>query len=774
MLFGIIVFLSALSISAVAIYYSVAGLAAIFAAAVIPIIIMGVVLEVGKLVTAVWLHRYWYQAHRWLRGYLAVAVGILMFITSMGIFGFLSKAHIEQTAMSDEQSAQVEQLDDKLARSEAKILRWNEEINRMGSGIDYRVDRVLDKEQLALDKIFNRIETAKDKVREDITSAVEQQQSRIAQARDRKETDVKAAQQKFEDSFGGSDEYNEIVRKATELELSVASRAQREIRSLNAKQEAKFKEIDKLYAQDVKAQQNRINNLRSKANVKVDDIDSKTEELEAKIDAEQNEVDELREQKFVYEKEYRKLEAEVGPIKYIAEFIYGENADRNILEKAVRWVIIIIIFVFDPLAVLLLIASQYTFDYWRQSGGRFGWFGLPVAYAGIRNLMRKNKQLGDKEIVEVIKEVPVEVVKERIIEKPVEVEKIVQVEKIVTKEVPVDRIVEKEVIKEVPVEKIVEVEKPVEVEKIVEVEKPVEVIREVEVEKEVIKEIEVPVEVIKEVIKEVPVEIIKEVEKIVEVPVNTNDGETYGFKKEIQMDKVAESQEPVEALDAVQESGQDVEIRDGDGVHGTPGDQGQGSSTDGEKPSSSGGQGQQQEFTYVQNLRDLNPEQIHKMFIDGVLPREEMDMIEINQVNKDYVQTVAKTNQGASQPKDHSIDSLSELYNDLDLSPDALENRKSTTTGFGTKFPVLPNNGDTFLRVDYLPTRLYKHNGERKQWIQIDKASTDTYKYNKEYISYLADKVVAGEYDIELLSETEQQELEKYLVEQEKKDAKDE
>ena len=95
MLLGILTFLSALTISAVAIYYSVAGLAAIFAAAVIPIIIMGVSLEVGKLVTAVWLHRYWSQAVWWLKTYLSVAVVVLMFITSMGIFGYLSKAHID-------------------------------------------------------------------------------------------------------------------------------------------------------------------------------------------------------------------------------------------------------------------------------------------------------------------------------------------------------------------------------------------------------------------------------------------------------------------------------------------------------------------------------------------------------------------------------------------------------------------------------------------------------------------------------------------------------
>ena len=99
MALGILVLLSALSISAVAIYYSIAGLVAIFAAAAIPIMIMGTALEIGKLVTAVWLHKYWSKAKWWLRTYLAIAVAVLMFITSMGIFGYLSKAHIEQTCM---------------------------------------------------------------------------------------------------------------------------------------------------------------------------------------------------------------------------------------------------------------------------------------------------------------------------------------------------------------------------------------------------------------------------------------------------------------------------------------------------------------------------------------------------------------------------------------------------------------------------------------------------------------------------------------------------
>ena len=97
MFLAVLTLITALSISAVAIYYSVAGLVAIFAAAAVPIMIMGGTLEIGKLVTAVWLHRYWEKATWWLKTYLSIAVIVLMIITSMGIFGFLSKAHIEQT-----------------------------------------------------------------------------------------------------------------------------------------------------------------------------------------------------------------------------------------------------------------------------------------------------------------------------------------------------------------------------------------------------------------------------------------------------------------------------------------------------------------------------------------------------------------------------------------------------------------------------------------------------------------------------------------------------
>ena len=370
MILGILTFLSALTISAVAIYYSVAGLAAIFAAAVIPIIVMGVALEVGKLVTAVWLHRYWSQATWWLKTYLSLAVFILMFITSMGIFGFLSKAHIEQTSLSQEQVALIETLDDKETRSSAKIERWRGELDRLMSGEDVRVDSLIEKEEIGLDKIYARINAEKDALRADAKFKVEQQQTRITQAQDRRDAEITAAEKKFEGSFGGTKAYDDAVKKAKQNELSVASRAQKEILAVNTKLDEDLSKVDVKYADDIKAINDRIQNLRNQANTKTVDIDSRVDELESLIETEQVKIDAVNEEKFGYEKEYRKLEAEVGPIKYIAEFIYGEDANQNLLEAAVRWVIIIIIFVFDPLAVLLLIASQYTFNWNRiQKGG---------------------------------------------------------------------------------------------------------------------------------------------------------------------------------------------------------------------------------------------------------------------------------------------------------------------------------------------------------------------------------------------------------------------
>ena len=165
MLLGLLVLLTALTISTVAIYYSVVGLVAIFAAAALPIMIMGGVLEVGKLVTAVWLHRYWKETVWWLKSYLSFAVILLMFITSMGIFGFLSKAHIEQTSAGEESVAQVERIVTEIARQEAIIVRAEAQITKAESSTntqDNTVQEQIDREQARIDGAYTRIQPAID------------------------------------------------------------------------------------------------------------------------------------------------------------------------------------------------------------------------------------------------------------------------------------------------------------------------------------------------------------------------------------------------------------------------------------------------------------------------------------------------------------------------------------------------------------------------------------------------------------------------------------
>ena len=342
--------ISGLSISVVAVWYSVAGLVAIFAASATAIIIMGVVLEVGKLVTAVYLHRYWQMTTRWLKLYLSTAVVFLMFITSMGIFGFLSKAHIEQTSLSEEQSAQIETIDEKITRSDAKIKRWQEEMDRLLGGATGGETAIVAGDTDALKDIRATIKSEKDAVRKDADN-------RIKQAQDRRDAEIKAAEPLLE-AWGGESKYNAEVKKAKEVEQAESDEAR-------ADRDKKLAAIDKKYAKDISALNKRINSVRNESKSKVKNIDKRIVELENSIEAEQKKIDVVREDKMVFEKEYRKLEAEVGPIKYIAEFVYGDVADKNMLEAAVRWVIIMIIFVFDPLAVGLLIASQYAFQHGR-------------------------------------------------------------------------------------------------------------------------------------------------------------------------------------------------------------------------------------------------------------------------------------------------------------------------------------------------------------------------------------------------------------------------
>ena len=324
MFIAILTLLSALSISGVAIFYSVIGLATIFPGAFVPVVIMGGVLEVGKLITASWLYRNWRFTPFMLKTYLTTAVIILSLITSMGIFGFLSKAHVEQNLASDTVTSRIEILEGKILAEEKYIERQNQVLLRIQNKDDSGVNRFnqdIAIEQKKIDDAYARIQVL--------------------------DADVEAFTSRNK-GFGGTGR----VKQGLEL------------------REKQGPEREALMLKIEKASQ-KIDELRAKNDASLDGIEAQIQIAEKNIFDATGRIDEHLLAIEPLKGQVMKLESEVGPIRYIAEFVYGEEADRNLLEEAVRWVIITIIFVFDPLAVLLLIASQYTFR-WRyiDSGGK--------------------------------------------------------------------------------------------------------------------------------------------------------------------------------------------------------------------------------------------------------------------------------------------------------------------------------------------------------------------------------------------------------------------
>lgn len=394
MFLAILTLITALSISAVAIYYSIAGLVAIFAAAAIPIMVMGGVLEVGKLVTAVWLHRYWTKATWWLKTYLSIAVVLLMIITSMGIFGFLSKAHIEQTSASNESIEQIARIEKDLGRLNGIIERAEQKIEKAenaGTNQNDTIQDQIDREQKRIDTAYDRIKPLvaeqqeiiqqelirKDKKLEPYLKQVESIDADLAtltnllNRRDRES--IRRLQSivgtRVDGNYGSNtaaqvENYREgLISKRDSILANIRALEEKESPLIIAAKD-EIKRLRDIAEKEIADSNKLINKLRQ--DIGSVTADNNTEFIEAelsKIKTANAEIDILTEEKYALEAEYRKLEAEVGPIKYIAELIYGEDVDRDLLEEAVRWVIILIIFVFDPLAVLLLIASQYTLEF---------------------------------------------------------------------------------------------------------------------------------------------------------------------------------------------------------------------------------------------------------------------------------------------------------------------------------------------------------------------------------------------------------------------------
>ena len=253
-----LMFFCALALSASAAWYSIIGLTAIFAAAKIPIVIMGATLEVSKLVVASWLYRNWKEIPFLMKTYLTGALLVLMFLTSMGIFGFLSKSHADQSMNSGDVLAKIEMLEQKIQLEQTKIDSAKTTLAQLDAQVNEMIGR----------------STSTSAINRSIT-----------------------------------------IRKQQDKERSVLIRS---------------------------------------------------------IEESQSRINELREELIPYKAQNRQLEAEVGPIKYIAALIYGENPDENLLEKAIRWVILLIVGVFDPLAVVMLIAANWSMRHRSESVSESG------------------------------------------------------------------------------------------------------------------------------------------------------------------------------------------------------------------------------------------------------------------------------------------------------------------------------------------------------------------------------------------------------------------
>jgi hypothetical protein len=350
----------ALTISVISAYYSVLGLVAIFAASIIPIAIMGTALEVGKITTAVWLHLHWERANVLMKTYLTFALVLLMFITSMGIFGFLSKAHVEQNSNLDIQLSTLTEVDNSILRLDVEIANMESRVTTMSSGdISFsRVDNLISRETLELNRLRDTISSEKSEVRLRIQKEIDQLNKKLLSDIESADKQIIAINIQMKNCWNCETEEKQLddltLRKSTREE-ETSSMKEKLSKSLTSE----LSTIDTTYSAEMLAVKGRLRDLKSQSTDRTSLIDDQILTLETKIVQKRSQLLEKNIERKLIDTKYKMLEAEVGPIKYIAEMVYGNDAssDRELLGSAVRWVIIILVLVFDPLAIVLVIAG---------------------------------------------------------------------------------------------------------------------------------------------------------------------------------------------------------------------------------------------------------------------------------------------------------------------------------------------------------------------------------------------------------------------------------
>jgi len=381
MLFGLLTLFTALAIAGVAAWFSIVGLMTFFQGAALSIAIMAGTLEVGKLVTVSWLYRYWKETSILVKTYLSIAVIFLMLITSIGIFGYLSKAHQEVSGSSSDAFAIVERLDSQVLREENKIGILEDRIASLQTGGGLDVSSSIQQQILIRDGAWERVQ-----------GDIDYAQVQIRSIRDQLVIDLKSQDDKLIPLDSIVNSYADQGTTTTETDAGGLFRsAEIEVvdnvaKANEVRQEQKAerdaiadeKNSLRLLSQtDINSQQTNINRYRAQAQTTIDDANEEINKLRdsssanqddaiLKIDDYNTEIDTIydgivviKDERFVAQQVVRDLEKEIGPIKYVAELVYGAS-DEQVLDQAIRLFIILLVVVFDPLAIMLLIAANQT------------------------------------------------------------------------------------------------------------------------------------------------------------------------------------------------------------------------------------------------------------------------------------------------------------------------------------------------------------------------------------------------------------------------------
>jgi len=354
-LLNLLALFTSLSIAGIAAYFSILGLATIFAGAYLGVVVMASVLEFGKIVTAAYLHLVWDRLG-FMKYYLATSVFVLMLITSLGIFGYLAKASSDTSYATGVAQSEITRIENIIQREENKILTLENRIESLGTG-QYDITDAVNAQIAIRDGAWERVQGDIEYAEGNITSIRSQLTILDAAVNELRNKGVEIIRLEEATIFdAGEVEKIDYIAQANELFEQQRDQRERIASDISKQQDNidKYREQAQTIINEANAE---IRRLQTQNTDSQDNIIADTEEYTGQIDEIYDTIEELKEEKFVFDQEILGFEREVGPIKYIAEVIYGQDESVKYLDNAIRAVIFALIFVFDPLAILLLITS---------------------------------------------------------------------------------------------------------------------------------------------------------------------------------------------------------------------------------------------------------------------------------------------------------------------------------------------------------------------------------------------------------------------------------